>query len=116
VNGQVISAATASGGYTIASREISQDPLSGNLDGHQRLTPAGTARSHAGSHRGGRPPGDPDKHEQPSGTRPRSRTDPNKCGGPYGNLRICECSAVSSRRREVQELRLGSDLGMVPEW
>ena len=30
VNGQVISAATASGGYTIASREISQDPLSGN--------------------------------------------------------------------------------------
>ena len=30
VNGQVISTATASGGYNIASCEISQDPLSGN--------------------------------------------------------------------------------------
>jgi hypothetical protein len=30
VNGQAISTATASGGYTIASCQISQDPLSGN--------------------------------------------------------------------------------------
>ena len=40
--------------------------------------------SHAGSHRGERPSGIPDGHEQRTGTRPRSRTDLNGSGRPYG--------------------------------
>ena len=56
------------------------------------------AGSHAGSHTDEQPSHDPDPPGQPEGTSPRSRTDLNGTGCPYGNLRI--------RTLGVQILRL----------
>ena len=52
-----------------------------------RAIPCTTGR-HAGSHRGERPIGIPDGHEQRVGMRPRSRTDLNGAGCPHMELRI----------------------------
>ena len=57
------------------------------------------AWSHAGSHRGERSPGTSDSHEQRAGARPRSRTDLNRSGCPYGYLRI---KGRRNRRPESQ--------------
>ena len=52
-----------------------------------RSKPAG---SHAGSHRGEQPSGNPDQHGQRARTCPRSRPDLNGSGRPDMELRICE--------------------------
>ena len=57
--------------------------------------------SHAGSHVGGQPPGNPDEHEQRVGTRPRSRTDLNGCGCPHMELRVSPCTAGAAPYRRV---------------
>jgi len=61
----------------------------------------------AGSHRGERPIGIPDGHEQRPGTRPRSRTDLNGSGCPHRNLRIRRSSLRPEGARVVAWLRSG---------
>ena len=54
-------------------------------------------RSHAGSHTDERLPDSPDSGGQPTGTRPRRRTDLDERGCQYGNLRIRRSRAARAK-------------------
>ena len=55
---------------------------------------AAASGSHAGSHTDERLPGSPNFSGRPTGAPPRSRTNPDEPGRPYGNLRVRRSSGI----------------------
>ena len=84
-------------------------PLQGASRRPARVNLARTClcRSHAGSHRGERPPEAPHGYEQRAGIRPRSRTVLNRSGYPHMELRIRRSSGQAEGARVLAGLRSG---------